>query len=184
MRTNRLQVILAASVLVVAVQGCDSIPVALDDPASTAQFSSNAQRLVDLCHRGSGGDFTRITVADAAYATHMEHGDRIVGNGECLETSRLEVLSIVEDSDVSSFLVTIFYTLNNDTRLGTCGPNARCVFYAPTGSRITLFSQNNGNTWDYAHTWSDPTCSGHNDSTCVMNGDLSVTLSAYVLPDY
>jgi hypothetical protein len=34
---------------------------------------------VDVCHRTTDGDFTKITIAEPAYGTHIEHGDAGIG---------------------------------------------------------------------------------------------------------
>lgn len=35
----------------------------------------------DVCHRTTDGNFTKISVADAAYDTHIAHGDHAAGTG-------------------------------------------------------------------------------------------------------
>jgi hypothetical protein len=47
--------------------------------SETATFS-NAQTRVDVCHLNGKGEYSKITVADAAFETHIEHGDGAVGD--------------------------------------------------------------------------------------------------------
>ena len=41
---------------------------------------SNAQARVDVCHVNGKGEYQKITVADAAFETHIAHGDGAVGD--------------------------------------------------------------------------------------------------------
>jgi len=61
--------------------GCDS--ATLDGaPADASMLAggSDAQARVDVCHVNGQGDYIKITIAEAAYATHVAHGDANVGD--------------------------------------------------------------------------------------------------------
>lgn len=174
MRTLHPAMILATAILVLTTPGCDTSPTATDDLASAALFSSNAQTRIALCHRTNSGDYTKITVADAAYDTHMAHGDRAVGeNGDCPAggTARLEVAFDLDPSTWWFDVGVVLYAPGEpETVLGSCEVHTTCAYDVPTGSTIVLLS---GST--YLYTWSEATCTGSN--SCVMDGDRSVVAS-------
>jgi alpha-tubulin suppressor-like RCC1 family protein len=74
-RTRTLALALGVGFLLVT--SCDS-----NDPTSPLQVQAAleaAMAKVDVCHRTTSGSFTKITIADAAYDTHLAHGDGVVG---------------------------------------------------------------------------------------------------------
>jgi hypothetical protein len=178
MRRTRQLTVLAAAVLVVAAQGCDQAPMALDDHAIPVQFSGSAQSRITLCHRTSNGDYTKITIADAAYETHMAHGDRAAGaDGGCGSgTVRLEVHLAVDESDFQQFvMVELVPPSGNAIDLEQCHPvEGDCIYDMPTGSTINLTS-----VIPFHFDWTNASCNSYyaTTSSCVMEGDQSVTVS-------
>jgi hypothetical protein len=179
MNTIRPVVILAAAMLVGTAAGCDKTPTAVDDDAvMTAQFSGGAQNRVSLCHRTSSGAYNKITIADAAYDTHMAHGDRTVGaDGECITgaASRLEVwVDVDTDQGLDHVVILLYPESGGEFLLGTCAPGELCVHDVPTGSTVTLSSAGS-----YEYAWSDPTCTGTvtNPIGCMMDEDRSVVVT-------
>jgi len=73
--------------LLIMMAGCDSMTDAehtndLQPQISQAELSifSNAQTMVDVCHLNGKGEYNMITIADAAFETHVAHGDGAVGD--------------------------------------------------------------------------------------------------------
>jgi hypothetical protein len=62
------------------VVGCDSAEqtTAPDLALTTPSF---AVTKVAVCHRQAAGDYVRIDIAEAAYETHIAHGDEPAGSG-------------------------------------------------------------------------------------------------------
>ena len=60
--------------------GCDSAgeTTVLGISAGEPNFAMNK---VEVCHRNKDGSYVRISIADAAYDTHVAHGDIAVGTG-------------------------------------------------------------------------------------------------------
>jgi hypothetical protein len=177
MRTLHPAMILATALLVLTTAGCDTSPTATDDLLSTALFSASSQSRIALCHRTGSGDYTKITVADAAYDTHMAHGDRAVGeNGDC-PAGGMARLEVAFDVDPSGWWPAVGVVLHapgeQETVLASCEMLTTCTYDVPTGSTIVLLSGSN-----YLYTWSEATCTGSN--ICVMDGDRSVVASAPV----
>jgi hypothetical protein len=74
-RTRAVALALGVGFLLVA--SCDR-----SDPTSPLEVQLELQAAmakVDVCHRTTDGSFTKITIADAAYETHVAHGDGVVG---------------------------------------------------------------------------------------------------------
>ena len=71
--------VMAAGLAVLA--GCEAGPAAPADGADrlSAAAPSLAMTKVDVCHRDLSGDYTLISIADAAYDTHVDHGDASPG---------------------------------------------------------------------------------------------------------
>jgi hypothetical protein len=66
--------------------GCNSVTDAdhtnnlqLQTSESEMVTLSNAQIRVDVCHLNGTGEYNKITVADAAFETHLAHGDGEIG---------------------------------------------------------------------------------------------------------
>jgi len=72
-------VALALSAGFLSLAACDA-----GDPVSPLEapvaFSAAVVK-VEICHRTNDGNFTVISVADAAYQTHIDHGDIPAGTG-------------------------------------------------------------------------------------------------------
>jgi hypothetical protein len=69
---------LALSVAVLSLAACDA-----GDPTSVLDAPialSAGMAKSDVCHRSSQGDFKKISIADAAYDTHIAHGDGGIGD--------------------------------------------------------------------------------------------------------
>jgi hypothetical protein len=171
MHTIRPMVILAAALLVVAAPGCDTLPTAVhDETAATVLFSSSGQTKVDLCHLTSSGDYTKITIADAAYDTHMAHGDIIASSsGQCPAsgTPRFVVTFELDPAEVWPDLLIVLQT-ESGTVYEYCEALSTCAYGVPLGSTIGLFPPDT-----YMFIWTDPTCALN---SCVMTGDLSVVV--------
>jgi hypothetical protein len=61
--------------------GCDTAAVDGTAPQAIALAdASHSQTRVDVCHVDGQGNYSLITVADAAYDTHIAHGDGGIGN--------------------------------------------------------------------------------------------------------
>jgi hypothetical protein len=62
------------------IGGCDSAgeTTALGISAGEPSF---AMSKVEVCHRNKDGSYVRISIADAAYDTHLAHGDLPAGTG-------------------------------------------------------------------------------------------------------
>lgn len=60
--------------------GCDSAGETTA-PGISAGEPSFAMTKVEVCHRNPDGSYVRISIADAAYDTHIAHGDIAVGTG-------------------------------------------------------------------------------------------------------
>jgi alpha-tubulin suppressor-like RCC1 family protein len=75
--TRALTLALSAGFLLLAA--CDA-----DDPTSPLEAPGGplmaAMSKTDVCHRTTDGDFTKISVADAAYDIHIAHGDGGIGD--------------------------------------------------------------------------------------------------------
>jgi hypothetical protein len=75
--SNTRALAFALSVGFLFLAGCDGA-----DPTSPLEASvalSAGMAKTDVCHRTMAGSFTKISVADAAYETHIAHGDGGVG---------------------------------------------------------------------------------------------------------
>jgi hypothetical protein len=169
-------VFLATALLVFATPGCDT-PTAIGDAPDAALVPGNAQSRIALCHRTNSGGYTEITVADAAYSTHMDHGDRAVGdNGECptAGTARLQVTVNLNAADWQSYVTVVLYVTGEpEAVLGGCYATETCTYDVPDGSSTLLLSPN-----FFTYTWSDPSCTiTGSSSSCVMDGDRSVVVT-------
>lgn len=143
--TSSMRAILtcAAAAFAVSASACDSVPTAPEEHVPVmAAMSNGSQPRVALCHRTTTGDYVKITVADAAYDTHMAHGDRNVGlYGECqiFETSRLTVHNggWLNGPDGDRVLVTVLaFGGAPDTQLPDC--SGSCSYDVPTGATVSL----------------------------------------------
>ena len=73
--------------LLIMMAGCDSMTDAehtddLQPQIGQSEMTTlgNAQNRVDVCHVNGKGEYNKITVADAAFETHIAHGDGAVGD--------------------------------------------------------------------------------------------------------
>lgn len=180
--TSPLRINLAVTVaaLVLSASACENVPTAPDDHVPAMAVTSNSsQPRVPLCHRTTTGEYVRITVADAAYDTHMAHGDREVGpNGDCqvAETSRLDVenwgwSNLDPDSDIVRVTVLTFGGAP-ETQLEDCGSFV-CSYDIPTGATVSL----SGIPESVSIQWDDPSCS----TTCVVSQDMKVLVGNFDL---
>lgn len=63
------------------VAGCDQAPeVAGPALLPTAEALMARMARVDVCHQNVDGEYVKISVAEAAYETHVAHGDGSVGD--------------------------------------------------------------------------------------------------------
>jgi hypothetical protein len=62
------------------IWGCDSADETTA-PSLSAGEASFAQTKTEVCHRNQDGGYVKIRIADAAYDTHVAHGDLAVGTG-------------------------------------------------------------------------------------------------------
>jgi hypothetical protein len=177
MRPLHILPILAIVSLGVSVSACENLPAEPNDATHVAAFSGNRQSHVTLCHRQSSGGYLTITVADAAYHTHMAHGDREAGPYfECptVHLSRLELL--VQSPSTPWYGVTVTQHAFGDEplqELGVCfdeGGFGPCVYDVPTGATVTLSSAVN-----FTYTWDD----GIMGATRVIDADRSVLAEDY-----
>jgi alpha-tubulin suppressor-like RCC1 family protein len=74
--TRALTLALSAGFLMLAA--CDAGDPT--GPLGAPVALSAAMGKTDVCHRKADGDFTKISVADAAYETHIAHGDGGIGD--------------------------------------------------------------------------------------------------------
>jgi hypothetical protein len=172
MRTRVPFMMLAAPMLIFAAPGCDSLPTDTDDPAG-------AQARTELCRRAGSGAYT-VSTADPAAATYLEHGDRqggAIGGCPVAGTARLDVQVNPPDLGwISIAGVVLRVDGQADVELASCKATETCTYTVPAGS--TIFVSTAG---IHTFTWSDPVCTSTGSSSCVMNGDRSVVVSA--LPD-
>jgi hypothetical protein len=171
MHAFRITVGMSVAALAMATSACGDLPTTAaadaSDPVSAVAVSFNSQSRVPVCHRAANGEYIKITVADAAYATHMAHGDIAVGPaGGCGATSRL---TLTVSGGWSGSFVTV--TIAPETRLDDCLEGETCYYDVPTGATVELAS----NYW-YDFSWSSGGC--YMDS-CVMHSDISVRAYAY-----
>lgn len=76
---SALLVGLAMSLMLLA--GCDSAALESPSPQTHALAGgSNAQARVAVCHVDGKGEYGKITIAEAAYETHVAHGDGGIGD--------------------------------------------------------------------------------------------------------
>lgn len=77
--TRALSFAICAGVLLLTA--CDSGELSAPQDATTLSpiAVSAAMSKIDVCHRTNSGDYTKISIADAAYDTHRAHGDGPVG---------------------------------------------------------------------------------------------------------
>lgn len=181
MRTLNPAALVAAAMLILATPGCNDSPTASDHDDVAAAIASSSQLRIPLCHRTSSGDFTQITIADAAYTTHMEHGDLAVGAyGDCPTsvTSRLTVTVDLDAAAWHSYVTVALYVMGEPYAvLDDCFATETCTYDVPTGSSAVLASP-----YQRTYTWSDPSCSITEwTSSCVMTGDGSVVVGEGVL---
>jgi hypothetical protein len=95
----------AFSLVAVSFYGCDETPM---DPRSVADdtpaFRAHGQPKIRVCHRTEGAvDYMLLTVAEAALAAHLAHGDGVIGDpvpglpgmvfdDNCLPTPAIRIL--------------------------------------------------------------------------------------------
>ena len=81
--------------------------------------ASLATTKVDVCHRDLSGDYTLITIADAAYDTHVDHGDASPGDpvpgmsGYVFDAACQPILAVCpcfEESDLIELFPGLEYT--------------------------------------------------------------------------
>jgi hypothetical protein len=77
MRNFRLSSLIL--VILLFAGGCSDPIVTSELAHESVPLFSQAQAKVDVCHVNGDGSYSRITVADAAYATHLDHGDQSPG---------------------------------------------------------------------------------------------------------
>lgn len=147
--------LLAIAAFVLSLSACENVPTQSDpDFAVASSTTSNVQSRVTLCHRNSN-EYVAITVADAAYDTHMAHGDRDADlNGECPDVllSRLE-LTVTGSVVHPSLTVTVTLLPFNgepESTIGSCdagggelfdgglGDGGVCSYEVPTGATVVL----------------------------------------------
>lgn len=66
-------------VILLLAGGCSDQIVTSEPAPEGTPLLSQAQARVDVCHVNGDGSYSRITVADAAYSTHLDHGDQNPG---------------------------------------------------------------------------------------------------------
>lgn len=175
MRGLNITVVAAIAGLAVAASACEDMPTQPDNQmGALAVGASSAQDRVTLCHRSKDGDYVKITVADAAYDTHMMHGDRDAGlNDACpgIGNSLLEV-QMPSFSSFGPVTVALATAIGEPiTSLVECFPGQTCAYYVPTGSTVTL-----GDIFYYWFDWApDNFCT----YTCQMDVDRVVTVGLY-----
>jgi hypothetical protein len=82
-RMSRFSLSVTAGTLLLAA-GCEHPPTTPDALVQAPASGSLSMQKHTLCHLDGTGEYVQITIADAAYDTHMAHGDLPVGaNGEC-----------------------------------------------------------------------------------------------------
>lgn len=154
MRGLNITFVAAIAGLPVAASACEDMPTQPEHQmGALAVGTSNGQDRVTLCHRSNDGGYVKITVADAAYDTHMMHGDRDAGlNDACPEiwVSRLDV-KVGRYSNPRAFLITIkLHAFNDepDTFLAPCFIDSTCEYEVPLGSTVTVSPESLGLFWD------------------------------------
>lgn len=75
--SRHVHLVLAA----VLVAGCDTATQTTAPDLVALPAPSFAVTKVAVCHRQAGGDYVRIDIAEAAYDTHIAHGDEPAGTG-------------------------------------------------------------------------------------------------------
>lgn len=86
--TDRLLIhAFSVMILLFIIAGCNNMTDAdhtddLQPQISQSEMATlgNAQNRVDVCHLNGKGEYNKITVADAAFETHLVHGDGAVGD--------------------------------------------------------------------------------------------------------
>ena len=76
---SRRSWIWTASVAVTSALACDLAPTAVDEPLAAGVSLAMAQARVDVCHLTGTGEYEKITIAEPAFDTHVDHGDVAAG---------------------------------------------------------------------------------------------------------
>lgn len=180
----RITLTCAVAAFAVSASACDSVPTAPEEHVPVmAAMSNSSQPRVALCHRTTTGDYVTITVADAAYDTHMAHGDRDVGlYGECqiFETSQLNVenygwSNLSPKSDRVIVTVLAFGGVP-DTQLPDC--SGFCSYDVPTGATVSLSGvpEFDGSVNVF---WDECSASGQATVTCVVSRDMTAMVNVW-----
>jgi hypothetical protein len=177
MHAFRITIGMSVAALAMATSACSDLPTAAAagsaDPTTAVSFSSQSR--ISLCHLAANGEYIEITVADAAYATHMAHGDIAVGPaGGCAATSRLTL--IVSGGGPGGFVSVTLAEFGTApaTPLDDCPDGETCFYDVPTGASVYLQSAD----WFYYNFHSEPWWLCAFD-TCVMESDVTVQALPY-----
>lgn len=148
MRKLNITLCLAVAAFAVSASACENLPTQSDaDVAVVSSTTSNVQSRVTLCHRSNNGEYTEITIADAAYDTHVGHGDRqtnVQGGCPTSETARLE-LTVDENEDSFGVSVHVGPSLEY---LGLCQVDSTCAYDVPFGSNVRLYGPADMFSWE------------------------------------
>lgn len=182
MRKLNITLCLAVAAFAASASACENAPTQPDaDVAVVASTTSNVQSRVTLCHRNSN-EYVAITVADAAYDTHMAHGDRDADlNGECPDVllSRLELTVTGSDlyPDLTVTVTLLPFNGEPESTIGSCdaggggelddglGDGGVCSYEVPTGATVVLEPALLSYLWD----------DGATSASRVIDRDLSVS---------
>ena len=147
MRTRNIAGGLVIMVLAFTAVACGDPPTGPVDAGLTddvvtpvdAQWSK-AQSRITLCHRTTEGAYTMVTVADAAYDTHMAHGDRAASKNNLCPSDGLSVLSLSWGSTSNAGPVSVDFWLGTEgfVPLPECAWGESCEYFVPTGSAVRL----------------------------------------------
>jgi hypothetical protein len=80
-RSFVLALVAGAAMSVILLAGCDSASVSGPSFESAVILDGfHAQTRVDVCHVDGKGEYSKITVSEASYDSHVAHGDGAIGS--------------------------------------------------------------------------------------------------------
>lgn len=154
MRGLNITFVAAIAGLAVAASACEDMPTQPDNQMGALEVAtSNGQDRVTLCHRSNDGGYVKITVADAAYDTHMMHGDRDAGLDDACPEVWMSLLEVEVGEYPPNPRIGVSVMLHAfggepETFLPLCGVGTTCMYDVPVGSTVTLSPEDLAFFWD------------------------------------